>query len=150
MVEGCLVFMNKLQSMDTTTYSLSNSVRPKVGRVPGSSPARKRFTPFTSAPTRKTVIVISVLVLFGFVSALSGNFSNVPVSEALAFTLGGTSAPLPAHESKTIVLKENAGTIIGQFAKITPQEVDQGIEVNRAPRPDKSTREDLLSIVGKY
>jgi hypothetical protein len=57
--------------------------------------------------------------------------------------------PQPTAPTQSIVLQENAGTIVGQFATIDTQ-TDQGVEVRIAGREPKAAGDELLSIVGKY
>ncbi len=116
--------------------------------MPGSSPVRRKASVPNSSFIRRTVFLSVLLVFFGVASLVADKDSSVRVSDALAATLGKTM-PQPTAPTQSIVLQENAGTIVGQFATIDTQ-TDQGVEVRIAGREPKAAGDELLSIVGKY
>ena len=152
--------MRYMPSMDEA-LTTPMAIRPKVGRVPAASPAYPGKTEKTYVASRsrssllqRLAIATTCAVLFVAAAALSfksgkGVLGNVSVSDALASTFSSAPAPAPKPVAGAVMIQEENGTIVGQLTKIAPEN-EQVTEIKTASSGNRSVREDLLSIIGKY
>lgn len=139
--------------------------KPKVHRLPALV-TRKKKKP-TDIFKRSPMFLFAGLVMLLFAASFS---IKKPESEALtvkpsddAKTIMADNDPvapitmadarvgsvLPEKISKTIVIKGQAGIIIGQMAKI-PAESEQITEIKAVSDIDNDAGRELLSIISKY
>lgn len=138
-----------------------------VVAIPLSKPKIHRL-PLAAARTAKQQekahnwVLWSCLLLLGITTIVlfSNQFANSSQPDVQSFTsqdevmtpalVEVAAATLPVGKSsKTIILSDQGGTIVGQMAKI-PAQGEQGTEVTAVTAVDNRAARDLLSILNKY
>lgn len=140
--------------------------RPKVHRLPTRARHSRRHQMMAAVLNYGTAakfvftlssIGLAVILIALFTSRFSW-FQNMPVTIEAAITLPHSMLPVPVSDAaastpssrnKTIVLKGQEGTIVGQMAKMSPQG-NAKVEVGAISTVDNHGRQELLSIVNQY